>query len=53
MRINQYFIVLTHLLCSLQLRQVAGEDEGWSCVGDHILGVLLEMQKERERNEEV
>ena len=50
---HQYFIGLTHLLYHLQRRQVAGEDEGWSCAGEHILDVLLEMQKERERKDEV
>ena len=53
MPMHQYFIVLTHLLYHLQRRQVAGEDEGWSCAGEHILDVLLEMQKERERKDEV
>jgi len=32
---------------------VAGKDEEWSCVGENILDVLLEMRKERERKEEV
>ena len=49
---NQFFIVLTILLYFPHV-QVAGEDEGWSCVGENILDVLLEMQKERERKEEV
>lgn len=48
---NQHFIVLTTLLYILI--QVAGEDERWSCVGGNILDILLEMQKERERKEEV
>ncbi|KAK0138865.1 hypothetical protein N1851_024601 [Merluccius polli] len=35
------------------IKKVAGEDEGWSCVGENILDVLLEMQKERESKEEL
>ncbi|XP_054865203.1 uncharacterized protein LOC118471705 isoform X1 [Amphiprion ocellaris] len=31
--------------------QIAGDDNSWSCVGENVLDVLLEMEKERERKE--
>lgn len=33
--------------------QIAGSDNNWSCVGENVLDVLLEMERERENKEEV
>lgn len=33
--------------------QVAGGDSGWSCVGENVLDVLVEMDRERQRSEKV
>ncbi|XP_054865204.1 uncharacterized protein LOC118471705 isoform X2 [Amphiprion ocellaris] len=33
------------------MKKIAGDDNSWSCVGENVLDVLLEMEKERERKE--
>lgn len=33
--------------------QIAGGDNSWSCVGENVLDVLLEMEREREKKEKV
>jgi len=33
--------------------QIAGGDRSWSCTGENVLGVLLEIERERERKEMV
>lgn len=35
------------------LFQVARGDNGWSCIGENIFDVLLEMEKENEKKEQV
>lgn len=37
----------------LSLYQIAGGDDHWSCVGDNVLDVLQEMEKEHEKKEKV
>lgn len=37
----------------LTLVQIAGSDSSWSCVGENVLDVLLEMEREREKKEKV
>lgn len=33
--------------------QFSGTDSSWSCVGENLLDVLLEMEREREKKEKV
>lgn len=33
--------------------QIAGGDSSWTCIGENVLDVLLEMEKEREKKEMV
>lgn len=33
--------------------QIAGDDRSWSCVGECVLDVLLEMERERDKKEKV
>ena len=33
--------------------QIAGDDGSWSCVGESVLDVLLEMERERDKKEKV
>ena len=35
------------------LFQIAGGDNNWTCAGENILDVLLEMEREREKREKV
>lgn len=33
--------------------QIAGDDRSWSCVGESVLDVLLEMERERDKKQKV
>lgn len=33
--------------------QIAGGDSSWTCIGENVLDVLLEMEREREKKEMV
>lgn len=37
----------------LSLFQIAGGDTSWSCVGENVIDVLLEMERERQKMEKV
>ncbi|XP_037306371.2 uncharacterized protein LOC119195510 isoform X2 [Pungitius pungitius] len=35
----------------LAMKKIAGGDDSWSCVGENVLDVLLEMEREKEKKE--
>ncbi|XP_029289206.1 uncharacterized protein LOC115009389 [Cottoperca gobio] len=35
------------------MKKIAGGDNSWSCVGENVLDVLLEMEREREKKEQL
>lgn len=37
----------------MYLFQIARGDDSWSCVGENVFDVLLEMQREREKKDQV